>query len=792
MNFKFLEYCVRNPWPVLVATIALVVVAAQGLPNLAVSNDYRNFFSEENPELKAFEHLQDTFDKSDNVLFLLTPKDGKVFTPKTLESVQWLTDQAWQTPFSSRVDSITNYQHTTAIEDDLMVASLVEEFELSQEELIKKQEIATTEPLLVKRLINGDASVTAVNVTVQLPGESLEEAPIVANFARKLAAELEARDSNIEVRMTGIVMMNNAFGEASLEDAGTLIPGMFLVVAIVLMILLRNIPLTIATIIVFALSAMSAMGAAGWAYIKLDPMTMSAPTIILTMAVADSVHLLTSYASQMRHGLAKAEAMIEALRINFSPILITSVTTALGFLSMNFSEIPPLNNMGTIVAVGVMVAFVLSVTFLPALVMVLPFAKVKKAEEESHYLSGFSHWVVNNRKRLLVGMFASSAAIIAFVPLNEINDEFVNYFDESVEFRQHTEYAADTLVGPYTVEFSFSSQESSGIAEPEYLNNLESFVEHLYSYEEVSHVYSFSDIMRRLNKNMHGDDESWYKMPDSRELAAQYLLLYEMSLPYGLDLNNQVDVDKSATRITMSTINLSSKRVLEMEASINQWISENIPNVEVKASSPNLMFAHIGMRNAKSLTLGAILALFLISIIMIVALRSFKMGLISLLPNLLPAGIAFGIWGLIDGQVGMSVSIVIGMTLGIVVDDSVHFLSKYLRARREKGLDAIEATHYAFATVGNALVVTTLVLIIGFLVLTLSTFKMNADMGLVTALTIGAALIIDFLLLPPLLIALDKTDYKVKTDQTVDTGKTEETNKITADDVSPAQTTTAS
>ena len=780
MGPKLLEFSVLNPWKAIAATILVVFAAAYGGQYLAVSNDYRNFFSDENPELLAFEHLQNTYDKSDNVLMLLEPKDGKVFTPETLESIQWLTDEAWQTPFSSRVDSVTNFQHTTAVEDDLSVADLVEFTNISQAELDRIQAIAIAEPLLLKRLINADASLTAVNITVQLPGVDLDEAPIVANFVRDLAAQLEARDPNINVRLTGIVMMNNAFGEASMEDAATLVPGMFLVVAIILGFMLRNIPLTIATMIVFAFSAAVAMGIAGWMGIKLDPMTMSAPTIILTMAVADSVHLLSTYINQMRLGHEKVQSMIEALRINFMPIFITSATTALGFLSMNFSEIPPLNNLGNVVSTGVLAAFILSITFLPALVMVLPFTKIKKAEVDHHYLSGFSHFVVNQRRVLLIGMFIVSLGISAFVPLNQINDEFVKYFDESVEFRQDTEFAADNLVGPYTIEFSFASEEEGGIANPEYLLALDKFVDHLYSYPETSHVYSFSETMKRLNKNMHGDDPIWEKMPDERELAAQYLLLYEMSLPYGLDLTNQIDVNKSSTRITLSLINLSSNQVLDLERSITQWLDTNIPEVKVLASSPNLMFAHIGTRNAKSLVIGAVLALFLISIILVLALRSMKMGLISLIPNLLPAGIAFGIWGLIDGQVGMSVSIVIGMTLGIVVDDSVHFLSKYLRARREKGLDAIEATHYAFANVGGALVVTTLVLITGFMVLTLSTFKMNADMGLVTSLTIGAALIVDFLLLPPLIMALDKAKYPAQiarqnsTDQANDTTDSEE------------------
>jgi predicted RND superfamily exporter protein len=262
--------------------------------------------------------------------------------------------------------------------------------------------------------------------------------------------------------------------------------------------------------------------------------------------------------------------------------------------------------------------------------------------------------------------------------------------------------------------------------------------------------------MRRLNMNMHADDPAWYRLPDERELAAQYLLLYEMSLPYGLDLNNQIDVAKSATRLIVSLENVSSNTLLGIERQAQEWLRENAPHLQSSGASSAIMFAYIGQRNIHSMLRGTTFALVLISLVMIVALRSFRIGLVSLLPNLAPAAMGFGLWGLVSGQVGLGLSVVAGMTLGIVVDDSVHFLSKYLRARRERGLDAADAVRYAFHTVGTALLVTTLVLIAGFLVLTQSGFKVNADMGLLTAVTIALALVADFLLLPPLLMKVDR------------------------------------
>lgn len=759
MLTRYAEGVIRFRWLIILLTLVVVGFAARGMGYLAFTNDYRAFFAEENPQLQAFETLQNTYDKSDNVMFILTPKQGTVFTSQTLSSIAWLTEEAWQTPFSNRVDSITNFQHTRAIDDDLDVADLVEyPEEVSAEDLAYIASIAHREPQLKQRLLSVDGRVTGVNINIQLPGKALTEVPEVAAFARDLAEKLRQRAPNLDVKLSGLVMFNNAFAESAQNDMATLVPLMFLLVIVAFGLLLRSISGTLASVLVILMSILVAMGLFGWGGFELTGMTVSAPTIILTMAVADCVHLLVSFFWGMRHGQSKQKAMVESLRINMLPIFITSVTTALGFMSMNFSEVPPLAHLGNVVAIGVMAAFILSVTFLPAMVMILP-VRVKQVKDgHAAWTDTLSILVISRRKPLLWGSLAVALVFISFVPRNEINDEFVKYFDESMDFRIATDYASENLVSTYTIEYSMGLKDGGegSIAEPAFLAKVDKFVQYVEGFDEVSHVFTLTDTMKRLNQNMHGDDTEWYKLPAERDLAAQYLLLYEMSLPYGLDLNNQIDVSKSATRVTVTMTDMSSNQVLSIEEEWGDWLRTNAPELEVAAASTNLMFAHIGHRNANSLVLGTVLALFAISMILVAALRSMKIGLISLVPNLVPAGIAFGIWGLVDGQVGMSVSIVAGMTLGIVVDDTVHFLSKYLRARREKGYQPAQAVQYAFTHVGQALLVTTVVLVAGFMVLVCSTFKMNADMGLLTAITITVALIVDFLLLPPLLMALDK------------------------------------
>ena len=344
------------------------------------------------------------------------------------------------------------------------------------------------------------------------------------------------------------------------------------------------------------------------------------------------------------------------------------------------------------------------------------------------------------------------------------NDEFINYFDESVEFRSDTDYISENLTGIYNIEYSIGSGESGGINNPEYLKNLNAFEDWLNEQPEVIHVNAFSEVARRVNRSMHGDDPQYYKVPENREEAAQYLLLYELSLPFGLDLNNQINVDKSETRLTVTIKNLSSVEMIAFAKRGEEWLKTNTPEpMHAIGVSPTLMFSKLGFRQADSMQKGNIVALILITLILILALRSFKLGMLSIIPNVTPVLVGFGIWALYKGQINTGMVIVFGMTLGIIVDDTVHFMSKFLRAKRELGYNSEQAVVYAFETVGKALVTTTIVLLAGFSVLSTSAFALNSYMARLTVIIISAALIIDFILLPSLLILVNRKSESIKT-----------------------------
>ncbi len=753
------RWVIKWRWAVIVVMLLFAGIIGSGGRFLRFDTSYRVFFSKDNPQLTAFEALQDIYTKNDNILFVFEPDGDDVFTPETLNMIEEFTADAWKIPYAIRVDAVTNFQHTQAFDDDLMVDDLIANaLTLSSAEIEKARSVAIDEPQLRSRLISPETHVVAVNVTFQLPGkDQAKEVPEVVTYARNLANSYRDANPSVNIYETGVVMLNNAFSEAALTDMSSLIPAMYLVMILVMFVVLRTVSGTLATVLVIFLSSLTAMGAAGWLHTGLTAPSSIAPTMIMTLAIADSLHILITMLREMRRGLGKREAIVESIRLNMTPVFLTSLTTAIGFLSMNFSDAPPMWHLGNITSVGVIAAFLYSVLLLPALMAVLPLkARSRKSTKEA-VIDRFAEFVIARRRVLLWGTGLTILLIAFAIPQNALNDQFVKYFDESVQFRRDTDFMVENLSGIYQVEFSLAAGESGGISNPEYLTELERFAAWLHTQPEVVHVNSFSEVMKRVNRSMHGDDENWYRVPESRELAAQYLLLYELSLPYGLDLNNQINVDKSATRFSVTLDDLSSTELREFTERTQDWLRSNVPDYMFSYGvGPAVMFAYISDRNIISMLKSTTAALILISFSLMLALRSTKFGLLSLLPNLVPATLAFGAWGLTVGEINMATSVVAGMTLGIIVDDTVHFLSKYLRARREKGMDSKDAVRYAFSTVGVALVVTSVILVAGFVILSFSAFTMNSGMGKLTALTIVFALLADFLFLPPLLMRIDK------------------------------------
>ena len=749
---------VNHPIIVIFLSLLLVVASVIGIRNIGFSTDYRVFFSEQNEQLLAFEELQNTFSKNDNIFVVIHDEDKSLFNPTSLSAIELFTEEAWQTPFSIRVDSLTNFQHTTAGDNDLIVDNLINDgAALTAVEVENVREIALNDDRLVERLISKDGRTGSINITLQLPGESRTEVPEAVAHVRAQIAEIETQYPNLQFRLTGNVMLSNALAEAAIVDLKSLVPIMYGAIAICVFLLFRSISATILTSVMVLVSMFSAVGMAGWLGIVLTPPSSSAPTIIMTLGVAGSIHVLSSFFLSMNGGLAKKEAMIDSLKVNIEPVFLTVLTTVIGFLSMNFSDTPPLRHLGTISAIGILYTLVFTLFTLPAASMLLPFKKRSSGFKINKVLKPTANLVIRYHRPLLWSVAGLAILIARFIPRMELNEQYIDYFDDSIEFRQDTDFAMEHLTGIYKIEYKLQASESGGISQPEFLKEVKDFADWFREQPEVVHVQSIVETIETLNKNLHGDDASFKRLPEDRDLVAQYLLLYEMSLPYGLDMNSQISIGKDATRLTVMLQNLSTSQLIDIENRARTWLANNTSIMETsEGTGSSVVFAHMAERSINSMIGGSILAIFLIGIVLMIALKSIKYGAISMVPNLLPSAIAFGFWAMFVGEMGFALSVMIAMTLGIVVDDTIHFLSKYIRGRKEQNLSPEDAIRYAYTTVGVALVITTIVLVIGFLILSQSHFLPNAGMSTLTVITISVALVLDLFLLPPLLMAIDK------------------------------------
>ena len=753
---RYIDFVLQRRWPVVLFATLVMLAMTGGAPFIGVTNDYRSLFDKDNPQLAALDALEETYSASEIALVAIAPKQGSVFTRETLVAVEELTEAAWQAPFSTRVDSLTNYTHSEASEDDLVVGPLVRNAgALTDEGLVRVEEIALNAIDLAGRLVSHDGRVAGLTINFALSDDRDASVAEINNFLRALLQQARAGHPNLDYHLTGDVVMHQVFADTTQDDVRALTPLVFAIIVVAIGLLLRSLWGALALIVALIFTVNTTMGFAGWVGTVLNPANSGIPIIVMTVAVAHSIHIVASVLERLGRGLGRNEAVAEALRDNIWPVFLTTATTAIGFLSLNASDSPPFHVLGNMVAFGVLCAFLYSVTVLPALLSILPLRAPPAPGGRPGFFERFGDFVVERRRALLISVPLLAAVLVSGIPRIDLTDNWPRYFDERYEFRRDTDFVIDNLTGMETLEYSLDSGRDNGITDPGYLQAVDAFAEWGRAQPEVIHVQAFTDIMKRLNRNMHGDDPAFHRLPEDGALAAQYLLLYELSLPFGSDLNDRIDVAKSATRLSVVTRSLTSRQQRELDARAQDWLRANAPDLLTEASGFTIVSAHLSQRNIRSMLTGTIVAMALISLILIGIFRSIRLGLVSLVPNFIPAAMTIGLWGYLVGRVGLAGSVMTAIAFGIVVDDTIHFLTSYLRARRE-GLDPAGAVRSAFRTVGRALWTTTIVLSLGFLVFASSGFEVSWALGLMVAITLVFALLADFLLLPPLLMAIDR------------------------------------
>ena len=748
----------------IVLIVLSTIVLGLGGINAEFSANQRDFFRADDVNLNNLVKIEEEFSSDKNILVLIEPKNKDIFSPMTLSAIREITKFGWQVPYSQRVESITNHLYTQVEGDELLVEYLFdEEAQLSTEERNTRKTYAVNKVGLEDYLITHDGDLALVSVTLNLPSSDSANAAIeVVDHVKAGIENIRLDYPDINFRVLGAVVMEVSIPKIVQEDGKTTFPIATLIVFIFLTIVLRDLVGTVIALTTSFLAITAGMGGILWTGVKLSPILINSPAIIIILAMADCIHLMVNYSQGLAKGLDKKTALQKSIEVNFAPIIFTSVTTALSFLALNFADSPPFAHMGTASAIGILFAMIASLTFLPAAIYYLP--SKAKGVSSMPKLGNLVSMYQKYGNFIIVAFTIVIIGLSTFIPKNILDDNFVEFFDESLEVRKNIDFLTDNIGGSAVINISIPAKDQGGILEPEYLTLLDELDVFLSQQPELRFTTSLLEVMKTLNRNMHNNDPEWYRVPDTRNLASQYLLMYEMSLPFGQDLNNLMNFDRSESRVIAVYDKLSDKNLILLETELQDWLDQrNLSDANATIGSSNLAFAHMQFSNVNNLTKGFVFALLAISFLLILMFRSFTLGAISVIPNLFPAAMAFGIWALIDGKIGFGMSVGITLTLGIVVDDTIHFLSKYQYAKNSLQYSNENAVRYAMDTVGIAMMLTTVMMSVGFGSMLFSNFTPNQDIAAITIITIICAVFVDLILLPIILLKIYKEDDSTTT-----------------------------
>lgn len=734
--------------------LALVVCGLLfvGQGRISFSTDYRDYFRQGDERLLGLQRIQQSYDRTDNVLFAVAARHGDIFTPQHLETLAWATEQAWQAPHVTRVDSLTNFQHSRADGEGLRVAPLMAgPARPSEREAAEIRTRTLAEPLLVNRLIAPDGATAGIELSVLLPGVSPMENYEVVAYARDLAARIEQRDPGLDVHLTGLAMYNQAFFEAAMTDEAVTFPIAYGLAALAMLALTRNVVVTVVACAVAWLCRAAALGASGWMGVKLTSLSLAAPLIVMIVCVVYAVHVASTYLRELEQGRSPRHCAMATLSTNLWPLTLIAVTTVIGLLSLSVSEVPPFQDLGRMAAIGVAVSYLMAVFVLPWCLALLPVRLGRIARPfGTGGLAGLASFAITRRRAILTAMTALVAASLVILPTGRIDDTYSEWFDTSLEFRQANDFTVENLTGLYSIDFDVGGAHESALLDPAMLAKVDGFARWLREQPETVYVFSVTDIVKTLNQNLHGDDAAYRVLPSDAEAVAQAMLMYEMSLPYGQDLTSRVSIDKSRTRVTAVFGTLSTSEMLDVEARAKAWLDQ-AGGMTVDAGSVTLIFAHIGDANTRAMAWGVLFALALIAAILALVARSVVIGMIAVLVNVAPIAVALALWIALGGTIGLSLAIMGGVALGIVVDGTIHFILKY-RSLAAEGLSAEDCVRGVLATSGIDVAIAAVVVAAGFATLTTSVFALNVHLGLSAALAVLVALGFELLVLPALLV----------------------------------------
>ncbi len=741
----YLEFLDQHKIKLMALITILVALLSISLKDLAFEGSYRIWFDPSSKIMKDYDKFRATFSGDDTFIVAFEDKEG-IFRKKPINTILELTQKFKMLDGVQKVDSLTNYQYIRSEDDDVMVEDFIYN---TKEDLTAKKQIATHDKLILHQLINDDATATMIAVKLASSVGSDEEVNLyVMKELEQIRDEYEAK-TGYTFYISGLSAVTASLVNVAVHDALVLIPLAVVIVVVLLFVLFRD-PIGVAVpsvVIVFTfLLVLSMQMLLGH---KLNNFTVNIPSFIAAIAIADSMHLFLAWVYYKTKDITNKEAVYLALKNNFVPIAMTSLTTAIGFATLSISAIEPIATLGIAITAGALIAFLLSISLVPAILLLLNDEyKIKPIKFLNLINSkGYGAFIVRHDKQIVLGFTFMMLVVGYGLTSLEVDSNSIKYFDKSTTVRSGSEFVEEKLSGSMIYEVILDSKAKEGAKSPVFLKKIVVFEKALLErYPNITFATSLKDIVERMHKVL--DTNATTALPSSKNAVAQYLLLYSMSLPQGMELNDKIDTQERYLRMSINSNIQDTSKDLEMIAWTEHWWKENT-NYLATVQGQTSIFAYMQSSVMETLLLSISATLTLVVLAMFFIFKNIKMLWIFILPNVAPILLVGGVMGYLGRSVDIGVAISASVILGIAVDDTIHFFSKYFQAIKTMSFE--ESIDYVISHSGNAMILTTLILSFTFSLFGVSSFVPNVNFAIVTVVALNIALLLDLVLLPALL-----------------------------------------
>lgn len=767
------DFVIAKRAGVLIVVALFMLVALTTGPTIPFENSTERYFVDGDPTLAEYDRLLELFGDNEYLLvgFEASANANDVFTADTLTDLSKVTEFLEFHPYITQVRSLSNFQYIHADGDDLSTDYLFDDAQTlaaDPDAISSAKTILENEGLAMNVLITDDFRHTRIAARVDYnDGASEHKIELVHALYDFIETESISSDQYI-LHLSGYPLVNERFETVSAEDLNVLIPIMITLMVIMLFVSFRSLVGTILPWVVIAGGILTVTEIQS--YLQLPHSTVDSallPTLII-IGIGSAVHVLVEYFHHHHIGLSGVEAARAAIVHIWRPALFTAVTTSAGFYALSVTKILPVREFALLGAIGPIALFLFALTVLPALL-----SYVNKLPARTHNIlddSAISRltqavpdFTLRHRNVILAAGAWLLIFSIIYVPSIKIDTNYVTLFKESSQTRQDIHYFDDVYKGTMTLDIILDSGAVDGVKEPEFLRKLETIEQWLEAREPLGPINSLADYLKEISQALNGDNPEFYRLPDSPEMTAQFLLLYDSSGP-NENLSDIKDFEDRYARLNVPIVNLVASEMKAELDTITAFMNDNYPELQPLLTGTMVLFTVQDIYTSEGMFASFLVALLVICTFFVLLFKSFKYGLLSMIPSILPIVLTGSLASMLGIYLDLSIVIVGAMTMGIAVDDSIHVMTRYLAAK-QTGATTKQAIARAMRDAGRAVVFSSLVLVLGFSVLCFGSFTTVIYVGLFGSIIMSLALLGDLLFLPALLYLVDGSAEDVKSNR---------------------------